>query len=139
MGFKPSPFICIQTFAWSEKINFGDHFEIFNPFYWDKVVLNLLGTEEYDPTMPRVYCWNSLLKVMACFFGTYIDVIRTGGPTERACKAKSRRVASRLNYLGQQDASRKREQPSKVPRAWAGAKCCALEEEEDTMIYEGLT
>ena len=30
----------------------GDHLEIADPFYWDKVVLNLPGTEEYDPTMP---------------------------------------------------------------------------------------
>jgi len=92
-------------------------------------VLNLPGTEECDPTMPRVYRWNSLLKVMACFFGTYIDDIRTGGPTERACKNTSRRVSSRTNYLGQQDASRKRGQPSKAPQAWAGAKCCVLEDD----------
>ena len=59
---------------------------------------------------------------MACFFGTYIDDIRTGGPTEAACKATSRRVASRINYLGQQDAARKRGQPDQQPRAWAGAK-----------------
>ena len=69
------------------------------------------------------------MKVMACFDGTYIDDIRTGGPMERAYKATSRRVASRINSLGQQDASRKRGQPSKVPRAWAGAKCCALEDD----------
>ena len=69
------------------------------------------------------------MKVMACLFGTYINDIRIGGPTERAYQATSRRVASRINYLGQQDASRKRGQPSKVPRAWAGLKCCALEDD----------
>ena len=52
MGFKPSPFLCTQTFAWSEEMIIGDHLEISNQFYQDKVVLNLPGTEEYDPTMP---------------------------------------------------------------------------------------
>ena len=101
----------------------GDHLEIGDPFYWDKVILNLPGTKEYDPTMPRVYRWNSRQNRMACFFGTNIDDIRTGGPTEASCKATSRRVASRINYLGQQDAARKRGQPAQQPRAWAGAKC----------------
>jgi len=55
MGFKPSPFVCTQTFAWRKEIIVGDHLEISNPFYWDKVILNLPGTKEYDPTMPRVY------------------------------------------------------------------------------------
>jgi hypothetical protein len=126
MGLRSSPFVCTQTFAWSEEIIVGDHLEFSNPFYWDKVILNLPGTLEYNPTMPRVYRWNSREKCMACFFGTYIDDIRTGGPTEAACKATSRRVASRINYLGQQDAARKRGQPDQQPRAWAGAKCCSL-------------
>jgi len=128
MGFKSSPFVCTQTFALSEEIIVGDHLEIGNLFYWDKVILNLPGTKEYDPTMPRVYRWNSKQNRMACFFGTYIDDIRTRGPTKASCnKATSRRVASRINYLGQQDAAQKRGQPAQQPRAWAGAKCCSLE------------
>eukprot|EP00979_Chaetoceros_neogracilis_P007253 scaffold1521_cov271-Chaetoceros_neogracile.AAC.61 len=51
MGLRSSPFVCTQTFAWSEEIIMGDHLEISNPFYWDKVILNLPGTLEYDPTM----------------------------------------------------------------------------------------
>ena len=101
MGFKLLSFVCTQTFAWSEEIIVGDHLESSNPFYWDKVILNLLGTSKYDPTMPTVYRWNSRKKRMACFFGTYIDDIRTGGPTEVACKITSRRVALRMNFLDQ--------------------------------------
>ena len=123
MGLKSSPFVCTQTFAWSEEIIVGDHMEICNLFYWDKVILNLPGTLEYDPTMPRVYRWNSREKCMACFFGTEIDDIRTSGPTEAAT---SHRVASRIEYLGQQDTARKRGQPDQQPRAWAGAKCCSV-------------
>ena len=61
------------------------------------------------------------------FFRTYIDDIRTGHSSEVGCKLVSRQVASRINYLGQQDATRKRGQPAKVPRAWAGAKCVSIE------------
>lgn len=64
---------------------------------------------------------------MSCFFGTYIDDIRSGGPSERACRSASRRIASKINYFGQQDAPRKRGHPSKRPRAWAGVNCVARE------------
>jgi hypothetical protein len=129
MGFKPSPYVCTQTFSWSEEIIVGDHSDCKNPFFWDQVILNLPGMKEYNPVMPRVYRWNSIDNCMACFFGTYIDDIRSGGPTERSCRETSRRIASRINYLGQQDAVRKRGHPAKTPRAWAGAKCEASEKE----------
>ena len=66
------------------------------------------------------------------FFWNLYDDIRTGGPTEASCKATSQRVASRINYLGQQDAAQERGQPAQQPRAWAGAKCCSL---EGTRLY----
>ena len=55
IDFKPSPYVCTQTFAWSEEIILGDVSELENPLYWDRLVLNLPGMEKYDPTMPRVY------------------------------------------------------------------------------------
>jgi hypothetical protein len=125
MGFKPSPYICTQTFAWSEEIINGDPSDVTNPFYWDKVILNLPGQSDYDPTMPKVYKWNSVEDCMASFYGTYIDDVRSGGSSELACRDASRRIASRINYLGQQDAVRKRGHAAKSPRAWAGAKCIA--------------
>ena len=129
MGFRPSPYVATQMFAWSEEIILGDHLNPSNPFFWDTVIINLPGTEGYDPVMPGVYKWDSRRKVMACFFGTYIDDIRSGGATEEACRAASRRIASRINYLGQQDAPRKRGHPSSKPRAWAGANCIAKEDD----------
>jgi hypothetical protein len=129
MGFKPSPFVTTQTFGWGEEIIVGDISDPSNPFAWDTVKLNLPGTEEYDPSMPWVYRWNSLEQKMASFFGTYIDDIRGGGPTELDCRRSIHRTASRINYLGQQDAPRKRGQATQTPRAWAGSKCMAIEGE----------
>ena len=73
--------------------------------------------------MPWVYKWDDVNNRMASEFVCYIDNIRGLGGTERACRATTRRVASYMNYLGQQDAPRKRRPPSKEPGAWAGAMC----------------
>ena len=128
MGFKPSPYICTQTFAWGEEIIIGDRLDITNPFYWDRVILNLPGTINYDPQMSVVYKWNSLDECLAAFFGTYIDDIRSAGSSEFSCRSTTHRIGCRINYLGQQDAVRKRGHAAKVPRAWAGAKCVSSDE-----------
>jgi hypothetical protein len=127
MGFKPSPFVATQIFGWGEEIISGDVSELDNPFYWDRVVLNLPGGVDYQPSMPWVYRWNSIQAKMASFFGTYIDDIRGGGPSELDCRRTMHRTACRINYLGQQDAPRKRGQPTQTPRAWAGSKCKAID------------
>ena len=128
MGFSPSPYICTQSFAWSEEIIVGNRLDYSNPFYWDKVVLNLPGTAEYDPKMSIVYKWNIIDQCLASFFGTYVDDIRSGGSTEDSCRSTTHRIGCRINYLGQQDAVRKRGHASKVPRPWAGARCIAIED-----------
>ena len=127
MGFRPSPYVATQTFAWSEEVIVGNYTREDNPFFWDTIVLNQPGSSDYDPAMPWIYRWDSLHSTLPGFLGTYIDDIRTGHGSEVGCKKVSRQVASRINYLGQQDASRKRGQPAKAPRAWAGAKCVSIE------------
>ncbi len=41
MGFRCSPYIATQTFAWSEEIVVGDLSDPNNPFAWDEIKLNL--------------------------------------------------------------------------------------------------
>ena len=129
MGLRSSPYVCTQAFGWSEECIRGDRLDANSPLFWDKVQLNLPGDEHYDPKKPWVYRINSETNEMASFFGTYIDDIRTGGSNEKACHATTRRVASWINYLGQQDAPRKRRFPSQTPGAWAGAICVSNEGE----------
>ena len=62
MGFKPSPYVTTQTFAWSKEIILGNHLEVSNPFFWDEIKLNFPGSLEYNPALPWVYKWNSVLK-----------------------------------------------------------------------------
>ena len=128
MGFRPSPYVCTQTFGWGEDAIKGDRKDRDNPFRWDSVRMNLPGDTDYDPTMPWVYKWDERNNRLASHFCCYIDDIRGMGGTEGVCRKATRRVASWINYLGQQDAPRKRRPPSRTPGAWAGAMCLSKED-----------
>ena len=61
MGLTDSPFRAIQVLIWAmhsimENKNDSDlpGAKTPNPFAWDRVDLNLPGTDTYDPTKPRV-------------------------------------------------------------------------------------
>ena len=123
MGFKPSPYVTTLSFAWSEELVIGNCTNPNNPFFWDRIIMNLPGQAGYDSSMPWIYKWNSVQKHLPGYFGIYIDNIRTVGSSELHCFKETRQAASRINFLGQQDAARKRGQPSQRPRPWAGAKC----------------
>ena len=121
MGMMPSPYNSTQGFAVASEFITGNLADPTNPFSWDTVKLNMPGTPTYNPSMPWCYRWDSRRDELPGFFSTYVDDIRTGGQGEDKCHHVSRRVASRTNYLGQQDAPRKRRKPSKKPGAWCGA------------------
>ena len=128
MGFRPSPYVCTQTFGWGEDAIRGDRKDPDIPFRWDSVRMNLPGDKDYDPTMPWVYKWDEKNERIASHFSCYIDDIRGMGDTEGVCRKATRRVASWINYLGQQDAARKMRPPSRTPGAWAGATCLSKED-----------
>ena len=127
MGFRPSPYVTTQTYAWGEELIIGNYNCHTNPFFFDQVIQNLPGSKEYDPSLPWVFKWNSIDKVMPAFMETYIDDVKAGGSSEANCRRATHQIGSRLNYLGEQDAARKRSQASKVPRVWTGAKCLSRE------------
>ena len=123
MGFQSSPYLCTQAFGWSEDFIWGDPSDqVSNLLAWRGVMLNLPGWQNYQ----RTKLWVFKTKQdgsMAAFFGSYIDDICTGDDSETGRRHTTRRVASRINYLGQQDAPRKRRPPSKKSGAWLGAMC----------------
>ena len=121
MGLKSSPYNCTRAFAWSEDFIRGDRHDPTNPFAWDKVIMNLPGQADYNPTLPWVFRYDSVNEKVAAFFCTYVDDIRSGDSTEAACIRTTHTIASRVNYLGQQDAPRKRRKISQSPGAWSGA------------------
>jgi hypothetical protein len=58
---------------------------------------------------------------IASDFIIYVDDVRTMGGSFQDCRAASRRAASLLNFLGIQDAPRKRRDPSLTPGSWSGS------------------
>ena len=120
MGLKSSPYNCVQGIMHLAETILGDPTDTNNPFQWVDVILNLPGSNDYDPGKPWVYKIRLDGKI-ACDIFIYVDDLRPTGPTEETCRAAARRTASILNSRGIQDASRKRRPPSRTPGAWAGS------------------
>jgi len=104
MGLKSSPYNCTRAAAWGEDFVRGDRRDPKNPFRWDTVVLNLPGQDDYDPSLPWVFRYDSIRQQVAAFFCTYVDDICSGDCSELECVRTTHTIASRINYLGQQDA-----------------------------------
>lgn len=121
MGLRPSPFICTRSFAWGLEIIKGDRLSLLNPFRWDKVIVNCPGKVNYDPTMPRLFKWDSATQVIASDCKTYVDDLRTIGASEQGARRATHLIETGLTYLGEQDSTRKRRPESQQPGAWSGS------------------
>ena len=97
----------------------GNKEEDANPFQWDHVLFNLPGSEDYDPSLPWVAKIRTDGEISSDIF-LYIDDCRITGANEEVCWRAARRFGSRCNYLGIQDAARKRKEPDLKPGPWAG-------------------
>lgn len=68
-----------------------------------------------------MYRFDEVNNRMASFVISYVDDLRTGAQDKELCDKVTHEVASKVNYLGQQDAPRKRGEASQEPGAWAGS------------------
>ena len=121
MGSKPSPYFAIRFYYLAEEFARGFHADPKNHLRWDVVKLNLPGDPSFDPTRPRVMKWDSSSQKIAGDILAFVDDLRASGATLEEAWQVARQVASRLQYLGIQDAPRKRRPSSLTPGAWAGA------------------
>ena len=90
----------------------GDRLDNSNPFFWDKLVLNLPCSDTFDPTMPWAYKLNLNYQKIAGAFVLFVDDMRVTGFTQENCWQCGRRLSSVLQMLGIQEAARKRKPPS---------------------------
>jgi hypothetical protein len=121
MGFKPSPYMAVRFYYLAEEFARGNRRHKDNAMRWDFVKLNLPGDSAYDPPMPRVMKWDSLIENIAGDVTAFVDDLRASGHSiERAWKVGTQ-MGSRLQYLGLQDAPRKRKPPVRASGPWAGA------------------
>jgi hypothetical protein len=122
MGMKPSPYNSVRHYYWGEEFARGDTSETMaNPFGYDEVVLNLPGTDNYDPTKPKIYKWNSRKLCVPGDVVAFVDDVRITASSKESCHEVHRQFSSRMQYLGFQDAPRKYRPPSQVNAgAWTG-------------------
>jgi hypothetical protein len=119
MGFRPSPYIACKLFGWTIDIILGDRWNAENPFRWNSMSSNFPGASNYKPSQPRLCkMWD---KYVAAVIEVYVDDIRSIGHSEINCRDATRRASQLLQYLGQQDATRKYRPPHTQPGPWSGS------------------
>ena len=121
MGMLPSPYITIRLFAWAMEIIKGNRLDENNPFHWSELKLNCPGDSCYDPGLPVAFKWNPIANGIACDCKTFVDDLRSTGPTRELTKAATHQVETRMSYLGLQDATRKRRPITQQPGEWTGS------------------
>ena len=71
---------------------------------------------------------------------TFIDDGRSTGPSKEIAEAAAHQLSSRINSLGEQDASRKRRPVSLTPGAWTGKLLhCNLPHPRKAVLHEKWT
>eukprot|EP00956_Cyclotella_meneghiniana_P029273 scaffold70321_cov60-Cyclotella_meneghiniana.AAC.2 len=118
-GGRPCPFLAVQGHARAIELITGDISDPKNALGWSDVITNWPFDFGYDPSMPRV------VRVrhdgeMAPGFPAFVDDGRISGVSKPICDAATHRFCSKVNYLGEQNASRKRRPASTTPGAWTG-------------------
>lgn len=121
MGARMSPYSSVQFCSIAEEFCRGNNKDSTKPLRWDIIVLNLPGSRNYDPSKPRVYKWDRIRGCIAGDLVIFVDDVRAAAITIELAWAIARQVCSRVQYLGVQDAARKRKPPTRTPGAWAGA------------------
>jgi hypothetical protein len=118
-GWQSSPYLALRMLTRALEQALGDSNDPTNAFAWSGIRLNLPGAPAYDPGLPRV----QKLRIdgtPATELVLYFDDGRVMGSTEELAQRGVRQATSRLQYLGNQDAPRKRRPVSQRPGAWAG-------------------
>jgi hypothetical protein len=144
MGVKSSPFQAVLALTVADEIIKGNHLDEKNEFRWVRVRFNLPGNHDYDPSIPWVLKVREDRQIASDLF-TFVDDLRPTGPGRVACWKAARRAASVLNWLGIQDAPRKRRDSSQSPGAWSGSVIrvtpegvCVLASEDKWIKAKGM-
>ena len=104
MGLKWSPYQAVYFIHHAEEIIRGNKDDPTNVFRWERVRLNLPGSESYDPSLP----WVSKVRhgdeggeeQIAADLFTFVDDLRPTGSSKAESWQAGRRVASKINWLG---------------------------------------
>jgi hypothetical protein len=78
---------------------------------YDYIKLNLPGNPTYDPTQPWVIKWDTTIANITGNIVVFVNELRVLGHSVEQTWSIAMQAVSRLQYLGLQDAPRKRRPP----------------------------
>ena len=107
-GYRQSPEVSFLFHHLAEEIIRGDRRDKNNALRFDRVIINAIGNANYNPALPNVFKFDDINKRIAGDLIAYVDDLRTLGHSLEEAWRIARQVMSRLQYLGIQDAARKR-------------------------------
>jgi hypothetical protein len=118
-GFCPAPLYAVRMFMRAIEVSRRSRHDKTSAFVWSCVRLNLPGSDEYDPALPRI----AKIRedgLQACDEVTFVDDGRILGPTRELTTLATRQVAAGIQHMGCQEAARKRRPVGQRNGAWAG-------------------
>eukprot|EP00978_Attheya_sp_CCMP212_P007530 scaffold17431_cov52-Attheya_sp.AAC.1 len=121
MGLRSSPYQAVQGVAFAEEVVRGGRTQPTNVFRWDRVILNLPGSDDYTPALPWVFKVRDDDGSIAADVHGFMDDFRTSGKDKKDGWLAARRMGSVSSHLGLQEAARKRRESTQRPGAWIGA------------------
>ena len=107
-GLKSSPEVATTFYHLAEEFVRGKQDDPDNPLRWDEIKLNMIGEENFNPTFPNVYKWDYRKNRISGELIAYVDDLRALGFSLEHSWLIATRVCTYLQYLGIQDAARKR-------------------------------
>ena len=111
MGVRQFPYVTTRMCAIGLDYIKGNRADPTYVWAWHYVDLNLLGQSTYDPAQPWV-CKRTISGAIAPDNYVFVDDGRQTTSSEDTCDRAKRSIASEGNFLGEQDASRKRRKAS---------------------------
>ena len=120
MDFLPSPHQDTKYMCVIKQELRGDRLEVTDIFKWDRVVLNLPCSIEYNPARHWIYKVKNDKKKLAIDMFWYIDEWTLGVPTVWECWKVTQKFCCKFTPFGIKDTGRKRKGASKPPREWLG-------------------
>jgi hypothetical protein len=105
-GWCPAPLYAVRMFLRAIELSKRSRYDTTSAFTWESVRLNLPGSDEYDPALPRVA---KIRKdgLQACEEVTFVDDGRTLAPTQELSWLATRQIAAGIQHMGCQEAARK--------------------------------
>ena len=122
-----SPFATTRIFAWVMEVIMGDRKYEVNLFYGDSVVQNCPVTNEYNPSIPSLYRWDSKHQVITATRNTFADDLSTVAATQKLSSYATHSIETVVVCLGLQDETRKQCPNFQSPGDWTGYMTLLLE------------